>query len=145
MASAQPGVNAGPNTACGGNARERAWAGSRIEADVGRNREGFPGDCAYQLTQQEVADLMSQIVISKSGGDARERVWAESKIEASVGRNRERSPEDFSYQLTQQEFTDLISQIVISRNDHGGRRKLPWAFTEHGVVIWSGFHVREKA
>ena len=30
-----------------------------------------------------------------------------------------------------------MSQIVISRTGHGGRRKLPWAFTEHGVAMLS--------
>ena len=42
-----------------------------------------------------------------------------------------------TYQLTQQEFTNLISQIAISRSGHGGRRKLPWVFTEHGVAMLS--------
>jgi hypothetical protein len=31
----------------------------------------------------------------------------------------------------------LISQIVISKCGRGGRRKLPWAFTEHGVAMLS--------
>ena len=30
-----------------------------------------------------------------------------------------------------------MSQNVISKSDHGGRRKLPWAFTEHGVAMLS--------
>ena len=30
-----------------------------------------------------------------------------------------------------------MSQIVISRRGWGGRRKLPWAFTEHGVAMLS--------
>ena len=54
-----------------------------------------------------------------------------------VSRNRDRFPEDFAYQLTQQEVTDLISQNAISRSGRGGRRKLPWAFTEHGVAMLS--------
>ncbi|MGA2063134.1 MAG: ORF6N domain-containing protein, partial [Thermoguttaceae bacterium] len=52
-------------------------------------------------------------------------------------RNAERFPEDFAYQLTQQEVTSLISQIVISKTSRGGRRKRPWAFTEHGVAMLS--------
>jgi hypothetical protein len=60
-----------------------------------------------------------------------------SALNQAVQRNEDRFPEDFAYQLSRQEFTDLISQIVISRLEHGGRRKLPWAFTEHGVAMLS--------
>ena len=44
---------------------------------VKRNRERFPEDFAYQLTQQEVASLISQNVISKTGrGGRRTSPWA---------------------------------------------------------------------
>jgi len=58
-------------------------------------------------------------------------------LNQAVRRNADRFPEDFAYQLTRQEHTDLISQVVISRPGHGGRRKLPWVFTEHGVAMLS--------
>jgi hypothetical protein len=58
-------------------------------------------------------------------------------VNQAVRRNQERFPEDFAYQLTQQEFTDLISQTVTSRTGRGGKRKLPWVFTEHGVAMLS--------
>jgi hypothetical protein len=60
-----------------------------------------------------------------------------SSLNQAVRRNADRFPDDFAYQLTQQEFTSLISQNVISNRDRGGRRKLPWAFTEHGVAMLS--------
>ena len=60
-----------------------------------------------------------------------------SALNQAVQRNADRFPDDFAYQLTQQEFTDLMSQIVISKVGRGGRRKLPWAFTEHGVAMLS--------
>lgn len=59
-------------------------------------------------------------------------------LNQAVGRNPDRFPDDFAFQLTQQEFTSLISQIVISKPGRGGRRKLPWAFTEHGVAMLAG-------
>ncbi len=59
------------------------------------------------------------------------------RLNEQVARNPDRFPKDFAYQLTQQEFTNLISQIAISRSGHGGRRKLPWVFTEHGVAMLS--------
>lgn len=58
-------------------------------------------------------------------------------LNQAVLRNSERFPADFAYQLSQQEFTDLMSQTVISKTGRGGRRKLPWVFTEHGVAMLS--------
>ena len=58
-------------------------------------------------------------------------------LNQAVKRNRDRFPVDFAYQLTRQEVTDLKSQIVTSSGGHGGRRNLPWAFTEHGVAMLS--------
>jgi phage regulator Rha-like protein len=51
----------------------------------------------------------------------------------AVKRNQDRFPDDFFFQLTQQELTNLRSQIVTS--SHGGRRYLPYAFTEHGAIM----------
>lgn len=58
-------------------------------------------------------------------------------LNQAVGRNAKRFPEDFAFRLTQSEFKDLMSQIVISNPGRGGRRKLPWVFTEHGVAMLS--------
>ena len=57
------------------------------------------------------------------------------RLNEQVSRNRERFPDDFAFQLTPQEFANLISQIAISKTGRGGRRKLPWAFTEHGIAM----------
>jgi hypothetical protein len=49
---------------------------SRLNEQVSRNRDRFPDDFAFQLTQQEFTALMSQIAISKSGrGGRRKRPW----------------------------------------------------------------------
>jgi hypothetical protein len=55
----------------------------------------------------------------------------------AIRRNLVRFPGDFVFQLTPAEAANLISQIVISSSDprHGGRRKPPWAFTEHGAIM----------
>jgi hypothetical protein len=54
----------------------------------------------------------------------------------AVTRNRTRFPRDFMFQLTTREFVSLRSQIVISKI-RGGRRSLPYAFTEEGVAMLS--------
>lgn len=52
----------------------------------------------------------------------------------AVKRNSERFPDDFMFQLTRNEFDALRSQFVISKG-RGGRRYLPYAFTEHGAIM----------
>ena len=57
-------------------------------------------------------------------------------LNKAVLRNRERFPEDFTFQLTPQEWHDLRFQIGTSKKKgRGGRRYLPYAFTEHGAVM----------
>jgi hypothetical protein len=68
-----------------------------------------------------------------------------SRLNEAVRRNRERFPADFMFQLTNQEFKNLISQIAISSSGYGGRRKLPYAFTEHGIAMLSSVLNSERA
>jgi hypothetical protein len=56
----------------------------------------------------------------------------------AVKRNIERFPPDFMFQLNNQEATTLKSQFVISKSRRGGRRYMPYAFTEQGVAMFSG-------
>jgi hypothetical protein len=58
-------------------------------------------------------------------------------VNQAMKRHPERFPADFAFQLTPQEFANLKSQFVTSSSEHGGRRKLPWVFTEHGVAMLS--------
>jgi hypothetical protein len=67
------------------------------------------------------------------------------RLNEQFRRNRKRFPEDFAFQLTSEEFEalrsqnatttqrNLRSQFATSRS-HGGRRYLPWVFTEHGAL-----------
>jgi hypothetical protein len=57
-----------------------------------------------------------------------------TRLNEQFQRNRERFPGSFAFQLTAQEFAHLISQFAISKKGRGGRRKLPWVFTEHGAL-----------
>lgn len=84
-----------------------------------------------------------------------------SQLNQQVKRNLSRFPEDFMFQLSKDEFEDLmsqfaisnvdqyslISQIVISKADEGrgGRRKLPYAFTEQGVAMLSSVLRSDRA
>jgi hypothetical protein len=53
----------------------------------------------------------------------------------AVRRNSGRFPRDFMFQLTREEFDNLKYQFGTSSFGHGGRRKLPLAFTENGAVM----------
>lgn len=54
-------------------------------------------------------------------------------LNQAVKRNLHRFPEDFMFQLNADEVENLRSQTVTSK--HGGRRYLPYVFTEHGAVM----------
>ncbi len=70
------------------------------------------------------------------------------RFNEAIKRNRHRFPEDFMFQLSRAEFDSLTSQIAMSSGKHaaltsqnamsktgrGGRRTLPYAFTEHGAL-----------
>ena len=71
--------------------------------------------------------------------DLAELYQVETKVlKQTVRRNLDRFPEDFMFELTEQEHNSLIislrSQFVTS-NNKGGRRYMPFAFTEHGVIM----------
>ena len=55
----------------------------------------------------------------------------------AVKRNIERFPDDFMFQLTEEEYENLRSQFVTSSSEHGGRRYMPYVFTEQGVYMLS--------
>jgi len=57
------------------------------------------------------------------------------RFNEAVKRNRRRFPADFMFQLTADEAAGLTSQFAMSNAGRGGRRTLPYAFTEHGAVM----------
>ena len=64
-------------------------------------------------------------------------------LNQSVKRNLERFPDDFMFQLNEFEWANLKSQFVTS--SWGGKRKLPYAFTEQGIAMLSGILRSKKA
>ncbi len=57
-------------------------------------------------------------------------------LNQAVKRNMERFPEDFMFQLTQNESKSLRSQnVTLKRGQHA--KYLPYAFTEHGILMLS--------
>ena len=87
---------------------------------VARNRKRFPSDFMFQLSSREYESLKSQTVIAKLPG---------SSADSSSRRAKDH----------------LRSQIVISNKGRGGRRTLPYAFTEQGVAMLSSVLRSERA
>jgi hypothetical protein len=104
------------------------------------------------MTNQEEAKISSLILAIRGqkvilDGDLAKLYGVSTKrINEQVRRNADRFPEDFVFQLSAQEDNDLRSQIATSngrtvREQHpikrtrGGRRYLPYAFTEHGAIM----------
>lgn len=67
-----------------------------------------------------------------------------SRLNEVVKRNIKRFPSNFRFQLTKEEYETLTSQIAISKKQ-GGRRYLPYAFTEQGVAMLSSVLNSEQA
>jgi len=65
------------------------------------------------------------------------------RLNETVRRNINRFPSDFMFQITEREFKNLKSQFAIS--SWGGRRTLPYVFTEHGVTMLASILRSEKA
>jgi hypothetical protein len=98
--------------------------------------------------------LSDEVIISKIylvrdhkvmlDGDLAELYQVETRrLNEQVKRNGARFPEDFMFQLTEKEWENLKSQNATS--SWGGRRKKPYAFTEHGVLMLSSVLNSERA
>ena len=93
-----------------------------------------PPDLADEFVIQKIHFIRGQKIMIDSDLSALYRVETKRWNE-QVSRNTERFPEDFMFQLTADEFENLKSQFATS--SWGGRRKLPFAFTEQGVAMLS--------
>ncbi len=97
----------------------------RLNESVKRNIERFPEDFMFQLTHQEVDNLISQIAISSLEDNQSVRNLR-SQIATSSLINKNNQIVDGS-----------IPRFTTKNDAYGGRRKLPYAFTEQGVAMLS--------
>ena len=67
------------------------------------------------------------------------------RLNEAVKRNRRRFPSDFMFRLSKKEAESLTSHFAISKKGRGGRRTLPYAFTEQGVAMLSSVLSSERA
>jgi hypothetical protein len=67
------------------------------------------------------------------------------RLNEAVKRNRRRFPKDFMFRLGREEASSLTSQFAMSKPGRGGRRTLPYVFTEQGVAMLSTVLNSERA
>lgn len=95
-----------------------------------------------ELVMNKIYLIRNQKVMLDS--DLAELYQVETKrLNEQVRRNLKRFPEDFMFQLTEKEFENLKSQFATS--SWGGKRKLPFVFTEQGVAMLSGILSSDRA
>lgn len=68
-------------------------------------------------------------------------------LNRQVSRNINRFPKNYCFQLTKEEYKNLRCQNVTSnlKNNFGGRRYLPFVFTEYGITMLAGILKSETA
>ena len=94
-----------------------------------------------QVIQQKIFEIRGlKVILDKDLAQMYEVTT--SNLNKAVKRNIDRFPEDFMFQLNSEEY-NLIFQNGIS--SWGGTRKLPYAFTEHGVAMLAGLLNSQKA
>ncbi len=67
------------------------------------------------------------------------------QLNRAVKRNSERFPADFMFQITQEAAALLRCQTGTSKNERGGRRYVPYVFTEEGVAMLSSVRTSARA
>jgi hypothetical protein len=90
------------------------------------------------LNEEEVLQLIHKIRMQKVmlDSDLAEMYGVLTKVlNQAVKRSIDRFPDDFIFQLNAEEWENLKSQI--SNSSWGGRRTLPYVFTEQGVAVLS--------
>ncbi|MCL1930583.1 MAG: ORF6N domain-containing protein [Treponema sp.] len=99
---------------------------------VKRNIDRFPPEFMFRLTQDECDSLRSQFVISKTEYDP-----LKSQIATSRAEHENLKSQIVTSSYGKAEYDPLRSQFATSKAGKGGRRYLPFAFTEHGVIMLS--------
>ena len=93
-------------------------------------------DCIYNIRGQQV--MLDSDIADFFDVDTK-------RINEQMKRNKARFPEDFCFQLNSLEFKTLKSQNATSNIGRGGKQKLPFVYTEHGIVALAGVLKSETA
>ena len=100
-------------------------------------------ETATRSIESHIITIRGQRVILDS--DLADLYGVQTKVlNQALKRNLRRFPKDFLIKLSEEEWDLLKSQFVTSKT-HGGRRTLPYAFTEHGAIMVANILRSEEA
>ena len=117
-------------------------------ADIGKTALERANDDIQEISIESAeSDIKSMIYVIRNqqvmiDSDLAMLYQVETKrLNEAAKRNISRFPERFRFQLTKEEYENLKSQFATSSleddNGYGGRRKLPFVFTEQGIAMLS--------
>lgn len=101
-----------------------------------------------EISEKQVASKIHIIrgVKVMLDSDLAELYQVETKVlNQAVKRNIFRFPDDFMFQLTENEYDIYLRSQFVTSNQKGGRRYLPFVFTEHGTVMLASILNSERA
>jgi len=105
---------------------------------------GQTGVIPVERIERAILSIRGEKVMLDS--DLAELYGVETKrLNEQVRRNLHRFPRDFMFQLTAEEAESLRSQFATSNEGRGGRRYLPYAFSEHGALMLANVLNSERA
>jgi hypothetical protein len=96
----------------------------------------MPARALLIQAERRILRIRNQNVMLDADLAALYRVPTKS-LNLAVKRNASRFPQDFMFQLTDNEVADLRFHFETSKRGRGGRRYLPYVFTEQGVAMLS--------
>lgn len=112
----------------------------RLVEAVKRNLHRFPDDFMFRLEYEEIRNMRSQLVTScvEPTDKARDfRTLREGKNNQGNQEDTNLITQSATSSLKQLENVRIFSPGVLALLSHGGRRKLPYVFTEQGVAMLS--------
>lgn len=119
-----------------------AMAKKVTNANQNPNSEAVSNSSPQNSIENKIMTIRNvQVILDED--IAREYGVTTGRLNEQVKRNIERFPHDFMFQLTREEFLILKSHFATS--SWGGRRKLPFAFTELGVSMLSSVLTSKRA
>lgn len=111
-----------------------------------REETGFVEDKKVDIKQMIYTIRGKQVMLDSDVANLYN--YTTKNINKAVKRNIERFPEEFCFQLTEDEITNLRFQngtSSLEKENYGGRRYLPYVFTEQGIAMLSGLLKNETA
>ena len=112
----------------------------RINETVARNKERFPEDFCFQLTENELENLRSQFATSS----LKEKMWFQFG-NTSINTNENLRLQNGTSSLENEKWSQSATTYGEKNEKYRSKKYLPYAFTEQGIAMLSGLLKNEIA